>query len=622
MKKFKTESQRVLDLMINSIYTNKEIFLRELLSNCSDAMDKLYYKTLTDNISGLTRSDFKISISIDKNARTITISDNGIGMTEKELENNLGTIAKSGSFDFKKNDDLKNEDINIIGQFGVGFYSSFMVASKVEVLSKAYGSTEAFLWTSTGADGYDITSANKETNGTQITLYIKENTENDTFDSFLEEYTIKNLVKKYSDYIRYPIEMEVTKFVPNGEKDENGNEDTKEVIEKEVLNAMTPIWKKSKSEVKKEEYDEFYKATFFDGDAPIKTIPMSIEGAVDFKALLFIPEKAPYNYYSKQYEKGLKLYTNGVMIMDKCSELLPDYFSFVKGLVDSEVSLNISRETVQQTRQLKVIGQSIEKKIKTELENLLKNDRETYEKFFKAFGLQLKFGIYQSWGMNKEVLQDLILFHSLKYDKKITLKEYIEEGGEQISQIYYASGKSYNLIKSLPKVEKLLQNGKDVLAFVDEVDEFAIKFMGEYDKKPFKNATQESIDGGEITVDEEDKPILDFIKESLADKVSKVVFSNSLNEHAVCLSTEGEISLEMEKVMKSMPNADGGMVAQKVLEINKNHKIYQKIKLLFENDKESLTKLSEILFAGASLVAGLDIDDNAKIVDSIFDFIG
>ena len=622
MKKFKTESQRVLDLMINSIYTNKEIFLRELLSNCSDAMDKLYYKTLTDNISGLTRSDFKISISIDKNARTITISDNGIGMTEKELENNLGTIAKSGSFDFKKNDDLKNEDINIIGQFGVGFYSSFMVASKVEVLSKAYGSTEAFLWTSTGADGYDITSANKATNGTQITLYIKENTENDTFDSFLEEYTIKNLVKKYSDYIRYPIEMEVTKFVPNGEKDENGNEDTKEVIEKEVLNAMTPIWKKSKSEVKKEEYDEFYKATFFDGDAPIKTIPMSIEGAVDFKALLFIPEKAPYNYYSKQYEKGLKLYTNGVMIMDKCSELLPDYFSFVKGLVDSEVSLNISRETVQQTRQLKVIGQSIEKKIKTELENLLKNDRETYEKFFKAFGLQLKFGIYQSWGMNKEVLQDLILFHSLKYDKKITLKEYIEEGGEQISQIYYASGKSYNLIKSLPKVEKLLQNGKDVLAFVDEVDEFAIKFMGEYDKKPFKNATQESIDGGEITVDEEDKPILDFIKESLADKVSKVVFSNSLNEHAVCLSTEGEISLEMEKVMKSMPNADGGMVAQKVLEINKNHKIYQKIKLLFENDKESLTKLSEILFAGASLVAGLDIDDNAKIVDSIFDFIG
>ena len=622
MKKFKTESQRVLDLMINSIYTNKEIFLRELLSNCSDAMDKLYYKTLTDNISGLTRSDFKISISIDKNARTITISDNGIGMTEKELENNLGTIAKSGSFDFKKNDDLKNEDINIIGQFGVGFYSSFMVASKVEVLSKAYGSTEAFLWTSTGADGYDITSANKETNGTQITLYIKENTENDTFDSFLEEYTIKNLVKKYSDYIRYPIEMEVTKFVPNGEKDENGNEDTKEVIEKEVLNAMTPIWKKSKSEVKKEEYDEFYKATFFDGDAPIKTIPMSIEGAVDFKALLFIPEKAPYNYYSKQYEKGLKLYTNGVMIMDKCSELLPDYFSFVKGLVDSEVSLNISRETVQQTRQLKVIGQSIEKKIKTELENLLKNDRETYEKFFKAFGLQLKFGIYQSWGMNKEVLQDLILFHSLKYDKKITLKEYIEEGGEQINQIYYASGKSYNLIKSLPKVEKLLQNGKDVLAFVDEVDEFAIKFMGEYDKKPFKNATQESIDGGEITVDEEDKPILDFIKESLADKVSKVVFSNSLNEHAVCLSTEGEISLEMEKVMKSMPNADGGMVAQKVLEINKNHKIYQKIKNLYNDDKESLTKLSEILFAGASLVAGLDIDDNAKIVDSIFDFIG
>ena len=415
--------------------------------------------------------------------------------------------------------------------------------------------------------------------------------------------------------------MQTTKYTPSDEKDESGNAIQKEVKEEQILNSMTPIWKKSKSEVKKEEYDEFYKSSFFDSEAPIKTIHMSVEGAVDFKALLFIPEKAPYNFYSKQYEKGLKLYTNGVMIMDKCSELLPDYFSFVKGLVDSEVSLNISRETVQQTRQLKAISQSIEKKIKSELELLLKNDRQSYEKFFTVFGLQLKFGIYQSWGMNKDVLQDLLLFHSLKYDKKVTLKEYVEECKDSQDAIYYASGKTYNLIKSLPKVEKLLESGKDVLALVDEVDEFAIKFMGEYDKKQFKNATQENLSTSQNEIKKEDKPILDFIKESLGDKVFKVTLSNSLNNHAVCLSTEGEISLEMEKVMNAIPNGENNVKAQKVLEINSLHKIYQKVKKLYESDKEKLKSLAEILFALASQVAGLEVEDNSKIADNIFDFI-
>ncbi|MBR2377725.1 MAG: molecular chaperone HtpG [Clostridia bacterium] len=616
MKKFKTESQKVLDMMINSIYTNKEIFLRELLSNCSDAIDKLYFKSLTDGISGLSRNDFHIDIKLDKDNRTITISDNGIGMTASELEENLGTIAHSGSLEFKNNDKLKEEDINIIGQFGVGFYSAFMVAKKVEVISKAYGEETANIWTSSGVNGYDIKPCEKESNGTDIILYIKENTENDTFDSYLEEYKIKNLVKKYSDYIRYPIQMEVTKFKPNA--DEEGKQE--KYLEKDTLNAIVPIWKKNKSEVTKEEYDEFYKENFFDGTNPLKTIHMSVEGAVDFKALLFIPETVPYNYYSKQYEKGLKLYTNGVMIMEKCADLLPDYFSFVRGLVDSEVTLNVSREVVQQTRQLTQIGASIEKKIKSELENLLKNDRENYEKFFKAFGLQIKFGIYQSFGAKAEVLKDLVLFHSLKEDKLVTLKEYVENMGVNKDSIFYASGKTVSAVKSLPKVEKLLNDGIDVLAMVDEVDEFAIKFMGEYDKKPFKNATQEvSVESGDVK--EEDKPILDAIKDALDGKVEKVVTTKALVNHAVCLSSEGEISIEMEKVMSAMPNAENAMKVTKVLEINENHAIYNKLKTLFNEDKEKFNDLAKVLYVQSALVAGLEVDNIGEMSDLIINLL-
>ena len=531
-------------------------------------------------------------------------------MNATDLEENLGTIAHSGSLDFKNNDKLKEEDINIIGQFGVGFYSAFMVAKKVEVISKAYGENVAYKWTSTGASGYDIKPCEKESNGTDIILYIKDNTENDTFDSYLEEFKIKSLVKKYSDYIRYPILMEVTKY--KEVEGEGGKRE--EYVEKDTLNTIVPIWKKNKSEIKKEEYDTFYKESFFDGNNPIKTIHMSVEGAVDFKALLFIPETVPFNYYSKQYEKGLKLFTNGVMIMDKCQELLPDYFSFVKGIVDSEVTLNISRETVQQTRQITQIGASIEKKVKSELENLLKNERENYEKFYKAFGLQLKFGVYQTFGAKAEILKDLLLFYSLKLDKLVTLKEYVENMGANKEDIFYASGKTISAVKSLPKVEKLLNDGIDVLAFTDEVDEFAVKFMGEYDKKPFKNATGE---GSSTTNEalEEDKPILDAVKEALKGKVEKVILTKSLVNHAVCLSTEGEISLEMEKVLSMQPGVENSVKAQKVLEINLNHAIYAKLKLKFEENKEEFNNLSEILYAQAALVAGLEVDNLSSVAE-------
>ena len=616
MKKFKTESQKVLDLMINSIYTNKEIFLRELLSNCSDAIDKLYYKALTDNISGLTRNDFHIDIVLDKENRVIKISDNGIGMTEKELETNLGTIAKSGSLDFKADEKLKEEDINIIGQFGVGFYSAFMVAKKVEVISKAYGDDTANMWVSSGASGFDIKPCQKDGNGTDIILYLKPNADGDNYDSYLEEYTIKTLVKKYSDYVRYPIRMDVTKY-----KKEDGSDEQVKYTEKETLNSMTPIWKKKKSEVKKEEYDNFYKDNFYDTDAPIKTISMSVEGAVDFKALLFIPEKAPYNFYSKQYEKGLKLYTNGVMIMEKCAELLPDYFSFVKGVVDSELTLNISRETVQQSRQLKAIAQSLEKKIKSELLDLQKNKREDYEKFFSAFGLQLKYGIYSSWGMNKEILQDLLLFYSLKQNKLITLKEYVDNCVEGYDSIYYVTGKTIEAVKNLPKTEKMLESGNDVLCMTDEVDEFAVKFIQEYAQKKFKNITTEDVSQSDDAVTEEDKDVLAFIKESLGDKVSKVIGTKSLKNHAVCLSSEGDVSIEMERVLSAMPNAENAVKAQKVLEINIEHAIFSKMKKLFVEDKELLKTLSEIMFSQASLIAGLNVENITDISDKIFEVL-
>ncbi len=609
MKKFKTESQRVLDLMINSIYTNKEIFLRELLSNCSDAIDKLYYKSLTDNISGLTRNDFYIDIYIDKKERTIVISDNGIGMTAEELEKNLGTIAKSGSLDFKQDEKLKEEDINIIGQFGVGFYSAFMVAKKVEVTSKAYGEMQANKWVSSGAEGFDILPCEKDGHGTTIKLYLKENTENDNFDTYLEEYTIKNLVKKYSDYIRYPINMDVTK----NKQTESGEQES--YIEKETLNSMVPLWKKKKSEITKEEYASFYKDNFYDSENPIKTIHFSVEGAVDFKALLYIPSKAPYNYYSKNYEKGLKLYTNGVMIMDSCKDLIGDHFSFVKGLVDSEVTLNISREAVQQTRQLKAIFSQIEKKVKNELLDLLKNNREDYEKFYKQFGLQLKYGLYSSWGMNKELLQDLLMFYSLKEEKLITLKEYTEKANDAI---YYANGKVADAVKTLPQVEKILLDGNDVLLASDEVDEFVFKFVQEYDKKTFKNATSSTDEIKDETISSQDKEILSKVQEVLKEKVSKVIGTTKLNKHAVCMSSEGEISLEMEKVLSQNPELEQQLKANKVLEINLTHKVFEKLKTI---DGEDFEKLCYVLYNVATLMAGLEIENVTKLADDIFDLM-
>ena len=531
MKSFKTQSKRVLDLMINSIYTNKEIFLRELISNCSDAIDKLYYKGLKEGISGLTRNDFAITVVADKQNKTLTIVDNGIGMTAEELENNLGTIARSGSLAFKTEnaEEMKEGDINVIGQFGVGFYSAFMVADKIEVFSKAYGSNEANLWVSEGAEGYDIKPCDKDDHGTKIVLYIKPDTDDDKFSTFLEEYQIRSLIKKYSDYIRYPIKTEVTKYKELSEEEVKDGMPRESYKELETLNSMTPLWKKNKSEVTEEEYDGFYKDTFFDYEKPLKHVHVAVEGNVNYKAILYIPSKAPYNYYSKGYEKGLKLYTDGVLITEKCPELLPDYFSFVKGVVDSELTLNISRETIQQSRQLKLIGANIEKKIKSELLDLLKNDREKYEEFYKAFGLQLKYGIYQSYGMNKDTLIDLIMFKSVREDKYITLKEYAEKLGEEDKFIYYGSAKTVEAVKALPQSEGVLENGKDILCFADEVDEFAIKMLGEYLGKTFKNILSEDVSSNDKDdkLSTENKGILEEVAKCLGERVIKVKLSSS-----------------------------------------------------------------------------------------------
>jgi len=613
MKKFKTESQRVLDIMVNSIYTNKEIFLRELLSNASDAIDKLYYKSLKENL-GLSKGDFYIRIERDEKSKILKITDNGIGMNADELESNLGVIARSGSLDFKKGVEEKDE-INIIGQFGVGFYSAFMVAEKVEVLSRSYGSEEANLWVSKGTEGYNIEKADRDSHGTTITLYLKPDTDEEKYSEYLYEYRLRELVKKYSDYIRYPIKMNVEKVKTadgDDKKTEKYNED-------ETLNSMIPIWKKSKSEITEEEYNNFYKDTFYDYENPVKVINTSVEGAVSYKAVLFIPGKAPYNYYTKNYEKGLKLYNGGIMIMEKCADLLPDYFSFIKGVLDCELSLNISRETIQQNHQLKKIASNIEKKIKSELSDLMEKDREKYEKFYSEFGLQLKYGLYEGWGMNKEVLQDLVMFRSLNENKLISLKEYVTKMKEEQKYIYYATGKSVDSIKALPQAEKVIDEGYDILCFIDDVDEFAIKILGEYEKKEFK-----SISSGDLGLKKEedkkeedkDKDILAFIKETLGDKVSKVKLSSRLKTHPVCLTAEGELSIEMEKVMSQMPNGQS-ISAQKVLEINANHPIYAKLTSLYETDKESLKDYSKILLIQAKLIEGLPIDNPAEYSDLV-----
>lgn len=611
MKKFKTESQRVLDLMINSIYTHKEIFIRELLSNASDAIDKLYYKSLTDGISGLSREDFYIEIEVDKPNRILKISDNGIGMSLEELENNLGVIAKSGSLDFKKDNEAK-EDINIIGQFGVGFYSAFMVSDKVEVLSKAYGSEEANLWVSKGAEGYDVKKAEKKGHGTSITMYLKQNTDDDSFDAFLEEYKIKELVKRYSDYIRYPIKMEITKY-----KEEDGKQiDYKE---KETLNSMIPLWKKNKSQIKKEEYDEFYKNVFYDTEEPLTVIHTSAEGAVDYKALLFIPAHPQYNYYTKNFEKGLRLYTNGVLITEQCKDLLPDYFSFVKGLVDSELTLNISRETIQHNRQLKLIAANLEKKIKAELTNLLLNDRVKYIKFFEGFGPQLKYGLYENWGMNKEMLQDLIIFHSVKEDKMVTLSEYVDKMAEGQKYIYYASGKTVEAIKTLPQSEKVLEIGYDILCFTEDMDEFAIKFLYNYREKEFRSIAGEDLGIEEKDFGSVDNPeLIAFIKETLKDKIEDVKLTKFLKTHPVCLSSKGDVSIEMERVLSGMPNAPKeGVKAQKVLEINANHSIYEKLIKYYTEDKDKAGKLIEVLYSQALMIAGMPINNPTALTDII-----
>lgn len=616
MKKFKAESQKVLDMMINSIYTNKDIFIRELLSNASDAIDKLYFKSLNGGDSGLNRSDFAINVNFDKENRVITVSDNGIGMTAEELENNLGVIAKSGSSDFKKENKETSDDISIIGQFGVGFYSAFMVADKVEVLSKPYGSESANKWTSSGAEGYDVVPAEKETYGTDITLYLKPDTEDEKYSDYLSEYKLRSLIKKYSDYIKYPIKMQVTHYEPS----EDGKE-SKETVVTETVNSMTPLWKKNKSEITEEEYSEFYKNMFFDYENPLKTIHASMEGAVDFKALLFIPTNAPYNYYSKNYEKGLKLYTNGVMITETCKDVLPDYFGFVKGLIDCDMDLNVSRETVQQSRQLKLIANNIEKKIKNELLDMLENDRNKYETFFKAFGLQLKFGVYESWGAKADVLKDLLIYYSVKQDKFVTLKEYVSAMPEDQKFIYYATGKSVDSIKLLPQCEAVVSKGYDVLCFTDDVDEFAVKFLKAYEEKEFRSVSGADLGlNDEYDESDEAKKICEVFKSALENKVEKVKISKRLGKHSVCISTEGDVSVEMEKVLNAMPNADGSVKAQKTLEINGEHKIYEKLKSLID-DEDKLKKYAAVLYAEARIIEGLTIENPTETADLISELL-
>ena len=619
-KQFKAESKKLLDMMINSIYTHKEIFLRELISNASDAIDKLYFRSLTDNAVKLSKDDFKIQIDIDKENRTITLTDNGIGMTAEELESNLGTIAKSGSLNFKNEnaDDENAQDISVIGQFGVGFYSSFMVADKVEVVSKAFGDDTAHKWVSSGADGYTIEECDKEDAGTVITLHIKEDTENEDYSQYLEQYKIDELVKKYSDYIRYPIVMEMSHQVPDPDKE--GEYITE--LSTETLNSMVPLWRKSKSEIKPEDYNEFYKSKFMDYTDPMAVIHTKTEGQATFDALMFIPKNPPYDFYSKEYEKGLQLYSNGVLIMDKCADLLPDYFSFVKGLVDSaDLSLNISREMLQHDHQLKIIAKAIDKKIKSELTKMLKNDREKYEKFFKTFGLQLKYGVYANYGMDKDGLKDLLLFESSNGDGYTTLKEYVGRMADSQESIYYACGENAEKISLLPQIDAVKEKGYEVLYFTDEVDEFAIQMLMEYDSKHFANICKDDLD---LSTDaekeamtkknEDSKDLLDKMKEALNGKVTAVKFSNKLGSHPVSLSAEGYVSLEMEKVLNSMPGANQGVKAQLVLEINSNHPVAEKLE---KADDETLKKYTGLLYSAARLIAGLDIDNPTEFSDII-----
>ena len=627
-KQFKAESKRLLEMMIHSIYTHKEIFLRELISNASDAIDKLYFKSLTDDKVGLGKDDFAIWITANKDARTLKIADNGIGMTEEELENNLGTIANSGSLKFKTENKL-DEDSQIIGQFGVGFYSAFMVAKKVTVISKAYGSDKAYRWESEGVDGYTITEDEKKFAGTEIILELIDDTDDESYSEFLDQYRLKSLVKKYSDYIRFPIKMEVTHSRPKEqteeEKEQNKAPEYEEYIEIETLNSMVPLWKKNKSEIKDEDYKHFYTEKFYDYNEPLRYAHVKNEGNANYDALLYIPSKAPFDYYSKEYEKGLQLYSNGVLIMEKCADLLPDYFSFVKGLVDSEdLSLNISREMLQHDRQLKVIAKSIEKTISSELKKMLKNEREKYEEFWQAFGLQLKYGIYSDYGMNKDKLQDLLLFTSSKEKKLVTLDEYVTGMREEQKYIYYASGESISRIEQLPQTELVIENGFEILYLTDNVDEFAVKTLHTYKDKEFRSVSADDlgIDNTEKqeeikAKEEESSELLSELAKALDGKVAKVILSQRLKSHPVCLTSEGEISLEMEKVLNSMPT-DQKVHAQRVLEINPGHEIFGKLKTINEaGDKDKLAKYAQLLYTQALLIEGMSIENPVEFSNLI-----
>ena len=624
-REFKAESKRLLDMMIHSIYTHREIFLRELISNASDAIDKLYYQALTEDISGLSRDDFFIRITPDKDARTLTISDNGVGMNEEELEENLGTIAQSGSLAFKKEND-QNEEIDIIGQFGVGFYSAFMVSDKVTVITKPYGSEKAWRWESSGAEGYTIEEAEKASHGTDIILTVKPSTEDENYDEFLEPYRLRELVKKYSDYIRYPIKMQVEhSHLKEGTGTEDKPAEYETVLEDETLNSMVPIWKKNRSELKPEDYNQFYKEKFFDFQDPLLTIHSSTEGAATYNALLFIPGRPPFDFFTKEYQKGLQLYASGVLIMDKCADLLPDYFSFVRGLVDSQdLSLNISREMLQHDRQLKLIADRLEKKIKSELKGMLDKDREKYETFYKAFGLTLKYGAYSDYGAHKDVLQDLLMFYSSSEKKLVTLAEYKERMKEEQKYIYYACGETVEKIDRLPQTELLKDHGYEILYLTDDVDEFALKMMRDFDGKEFRSAAdkdlgiEEAAETDETKAKaEESKELLRMMKDALEGKVTDVRLSGRLKSHPVCLSADGGISLEMEKVLNTMPGSGQQVKAQRVLELNPSHPVFETLKNLFATDAEQVKTYANLLYNQALLIEGLPIEDPVAFSESI-----
>ena len=617
-KQFKAESKRLLDMMINSIYTHRQIFLRELLSNASDAIDKIYYKALTDDALTFDQESYYIKVTADQNNRLLKITDTGIGMTKEELENNLGTIAKSGSLAFKKENELK-DGYDIIGQFGVGFYSAFMVADEVSVISKALGSDEAYKWESKGADGYTITPCEKDSIGTEITLKIKENNEDENYDEYLEEYRLKSIIKKYSDFIRYPIKMDVTE-----RKLKEGSENEfEEVVEEQTINSMVPIWKKNKKDLTTEDYELFYTEKRYGFDKPLKHIHISVDGAVRYNAILYIPENIPFDYYTQEFEKGLELYSNGVLIMNKCADLLPDYFSFVKGMVDSEdLSLNISREMLQHDRQLKLIAKNINKKIKSELLSILKNEREKYETFFKSFGRQLKYGVYSDYGTHKEELQDLLMFYSSKEKKLVTLDEYLSRMAEDQKYIYYATGETNDRIDKLPQTELVADKGYEILYFTDEIDEFAIRMLMSYKEKEFKSVSSgdlgfEADENQDTSAEEQDnKELFDFMKNVLNDKVKTVKVSKRLKTHPVCLATDGEVSIEMEKILNAMPNSQN-IKADKILEINVHHEVFASLKDAFEQDKDKVTLYTNLLYNQALLIEGLPIEDPVEFTNNI-----